>query len=159
MESFVLSLFILIGVIGTLIPSIPGTSIILLGALTHALMTNFHPISIGNLLVLMALSILGAMGQYVLTGFGAKKFGATKYGIIGACVGSVAGFIFPVPGGLFLGAFLGAFIFEIFFSMKDIREGIKAGTGAFVGTVVSLFFEFGIALIMALLIAYWVVWA
>lgn len=148
-KEIILGLFLLTGVIGTFIPVVPGTGIILAGALLHALLTDFSPIS-GPFLLLLGLLFLAAQaGQYVVTAMGSKRFGSSKYGIMGAGLGMLAGIFLPVPGGIFLGAFGGAFIFELCFAFKDLKESFRAGTGALLGTILSLFFEFFVALLMA----------
>jgi uncharacterized protein YqgC (DUF456 family) len=159
MATAILIFFIAAGLIGSLFPVIPGTAIIFAGAVIHAVMTGFKPIQPAFLAVMAALLLIANIGQYFITGFGAKKSGATKYGVIGACLGSMAGFFFlPIPGGLFLGAFLGAFLFEVGLATSGFKQSVKAGAGAAVGTFLSFFFEFAVSLLMALLIAFQVSW-
>ncbi len=150
----VLSLFLFVGVVGTFMPIIPGTGIILLGALLHGLVTDFSPINQPILLILLALFVAAQVGQYIITILGSRKFGSTKYGIIGAGAGMLAGFFFPIPGGIFAGTFCGAFLAELIFALKDLKDAVKAGTGALLGAIFSLFFEFCLALIMTSLILY-----
>ncbi len=158
MATAILILFIAAGLIGSLFPIIPGTAIIFAGAVIHAAMTGFKPIQPAFLAVMAALLLIANIGQYFITGFGAKKSGATKYGVIGACLGSMVGFFLPIPGGLFLGAFLGAFLFEVGLAAAGLKQSVKAGAGAAVGTLLSFFFEFAVSLLMALLIAFQVSW-
>ncbi len=150
----ILSIILFVGIVGSFVPVIPGTGIILLGALFHGLITNFSPINFQVLLVLVFFFLLAQAGQYVVTSMGSKKFGSTKYGIIGAGVGMLAGFILPIPGGGFVGAFLGAFLAELLFALQDLKNSFKAGAGALLGAIFSLFFEFGLACTMAGLIFY-----
>ncbi|MCK5230597.1 MAG: DUF456 domain-containing protein [Desulfobulbaceae bacterium] len=148
----ILLIVLLAGVIGTLFPVVPGTGIILAAAVLHAVVTKFDPINGTVLVVLTVLCVVSWVGQYALTAFGSKKFGSSRYGVIGACVGMVVGLILPVAGGIFIGTFLGAFLFEVCFAVKNMKQGIKAGIGALVGTLFSLFFEFFIAIAMAWII-------
>ncbi len=142
----ILTIFMFAGIIGTIIPALPGTGIIMAGALIHGFLTDFTPLSINYQLLLAALATVAWAGQYVIAGLGSKKFGSSKYGAIGAFVGMVVGLFLPVPGGIFIGTFLGAFLFEIIFTMKDLKEAMRSGTGALVGAVASLFFEFLVAI-------------
>jgi len=150
----ILVLIIFAGLIGTLFPSIPGIGIILGGAVIHGLLTDFTPLNWQYLLFLTLLCLAGYGGQYLITGASSKKMGASRYGVIGACLGMFVGFILPLPGGIFAGAFIGAVAFEIIFDLKDFQEAFKAGIGALAGTLFSLFFEFVVGLAMAMLIFY-----
>jgi uncharacterized protein YqgC (DUF456 family) len=152
--NIILIIIVLIGLIGTLLPSLPGTGIILAAAIIHALISDFTPLTWQYLLVLVAICLGGYLGQYLITAATSRKMGASKYGIIGACLGMVAGFILPVPGGIFAGAFVGAVLFEIFFALKDLQEAMQAGIGALLGTLLSLFFELMVGLTMAAIIFY-----
>ncbi|MBU0483720.1 MAG: DUF456 domain-containing protein [Proteobacteria bacterium] len=150
--NIMLYVFMIAGVIGTLFPVFPGTAIILLGAALHGLLTDFEPLNAFVLLALTGMSLLAWAGQYVIAGIGSRKFGSSKYGVIGACLGLVVGIFLPIPGGIFLGTFAGAFIFEICFAVKDLKEATQAGIGALVGTIASTFFELFVALIMVWII-------
>lgn len=145
----ILIFLVFVGVVGAFVPAMPGTGFVFLGALIHGLMTDFEPLTVKVLLLLGVMALAAWAGQYVITALGSKKFGSTKYGVVGAFVGLMAGLLLPIPGGVFLGSFLGAFLGEIIFAMKDMQEALKAGFGALVGLLFSLFFEFFVALAMA----------
>ncbi len=149
MEIAVLTILCMVGLIGTMMPVMPGCGLIFVGAAAYALLTNFQVISGSALAVLLGLMLIGSIGQFFITSLGAKVMGAGKYGIIGAFAGFFFGLIFiPAPGGSLLGAFAGAFICELTFAVKSQRESFKAGIGAVIGAVFSLFFEFFIGIIM-----------
>jgi len=152
--NIILIIVILIGLLGTLLPGLPGTTIIVAGAMLHALLTGFNPMTWQYLLLLTLICLGGYVGQYLITGATSKKMGASKYGIIGACLGMVLGFLLPIPGGIFGGAFLGAVSLELIFGLKNLQEAMKSGLGALVGTLLSLFFEFMVGLGMATIIFY-----
>ncbi len=148
------AIVVFVGLLGTLIPALPGTTIILAAAVIHGLANDFTPMSGKFLLILTAICLTAYAGQYVIAAVGSKQLGASKYGIIGACLGMLAGFILPIPGGIFAGTFIGAIAFEIIFDLKELQEALKAGIGALIGTLLSLFFEFLVGLVMAILIFY-----
>lgn len=154
MEFAILSFFVLAGVVGTLMPLIPGSSLILVGAGIYAAMTGFEIMSGTDLAILAVLSLTGGLGQYLIAGFGAKTLGSSRAGALGATVGFVIGLLLPVPGGVFVGTFGGAFLAEVVIAVKGIREGLKSGLGAALAAVVSLFFEFFVAVVMVALILY-----
>ncbi len=145
----ILIFFLCIGVIGSLVPNMPGSTLIFLGALIYGWMDGFAHFSPWVLLPLFILTVGGALGQYLIAGFGAKKFGASRYGIIGAIVGLFIGLFFiPIIGGFLIGTFLGAVIAEGIFTVKKEKEILQAGLGALLGIVGSLLFEFIIAMVM-----------
>lgn len=153
---FALLVFIVfIGLIGTLLPAFPGTGLIFVGALVYAAISGFTILGIKAMVVLFLLTLVGAGGQYLLTSFGAKTMGASRYGIMGAIIGFFVGLIFiPLPGGSLIGAFTGAFCCEMGFALKNERESFKAGIGAVLGALVSFFFEFFVGLAMVIYIFY-----
>ena len=94
METALLIALCMIGLIGTLIPVMPGSGLIFVGALAYALLTNFQIITGPAVMILLGLMLVGSIGQYFITSLGAKVMGAGKYGIIGAFVGFILGWIF-----------------------------------------------------------------
>jgi uncharacterized protein YqgC (DUF456 family) len=149
MEIAVLTIICMIGMVGTLIPVMPGCGLIFIGTLAYAFLTNFQTVTGSAVAVLFGLMLFGSIGQFFITSYGAKVMGAGKYGIFGAFAGFLVGLIFiPAPGGSLLGAFAGAFICELAFALKSQQESLKAGIGAVIGAIISLFFEFFIGIIM-----------
>jgi uncharacterized protein YqgC (DUF456 family) len=72
---------------------------------------------------------------------GAKKYGASKFGIWGSIVGALIGLFFFPPWGVFIGTFLGAVIGEIISGKKD-RSVLKIGWGVFVGNILGIGLKF-----------------
>src|SRR5438046_3782896 len=105
--SFVMELFwwlftivlFAVGLIGTIAPVLPGTTIILAAAVVHRIMLGPEK-SIGwrTIIVLMLLTLatyaIDVFGGY----FGAKYFGATKWGTFGAILGALVGLFFVIVG-------------------------------------------------------------
>jgi uncharacterized protein YqgC (DUF456 family) len=129
---FVLAgIVMLLGLIGTLVPGIPGAPLILVAAIGHKLYFGPNSISYLVLLVLLILTILSMALDFLGSLLGAKKLGATWRGMVGAILGAIVGLFFNIPG-LILGPIIGAFLFELF-SGREWRESAKAGAGAFLG--------------------------
>jgi uncharacterized protein YqgC (DUF456 family) len=128
---FAIALFA-VGLIGTVVPILPGTTIILAGAVIHRMMLGPAK-SIGwttlGLLVLLTLAtyLLDFLSSY----FGAKYFGATKWGTIGAILGALAGLFFGIIG-LFVGPVIGAVTGEFIAGKRAVAAG-KAGWGSLLG--------------------------
>jgi len=102
-----------IGLIGTVVPVLPGTAIILAAAIIHRVMLGPDK-SIGwyTIIVLVVLT-LASYALDVLAGyFGAKYFGATKWGTFGAILGALVGLFLGLIG-LFVGPVIGAVVGEV----------------------------------------------
>ena len=134
----VMLLVMLIGLFGNLIPGVPGTSLIFVGALVHRLYFG----DAGGMgwfwLILMGfLMLLSFLIDYVASLLGAKKFGASWRGVLGAFFGIIGGLVILPPLGLIIGAFVGAMGFEWAFG-RETRDAAKAGFGAALGMMLGM---------------------
>lgn len=112
----------IVGVIGAVVPAIPGPSLILGAIGLWCVVTGFN--SVGWWLwAIVAVLLLSLAVEILATYWGAKRFGASKWGQFGAIMGMVVGFLgllpaLPVGGpvvGIFFGPVLGAFIGEFLY--------------------------------------------
>lgn len=145
-----LVIFCLLGLLGTILPSVPGTLFIWLSAVIYAYFTDFSMVTVN---VIVQVSILAAFGQvsgYLISLVGAKIAGASRRGVIGALVGGVVGLIIGGPLGLLLGSFGGAVIMEL--THKELGAAVRAGLGALVGSMGGMVLEFLSGLVMLFLI-------
>ena len=134
-----------IGVIGTLLPMLPGLPLVLLSIIVYAIYNQMHIFSTAYFTTIIVLGLLGIISEYLLAYIGAKLFGASKYAIIGAVLGSTIGVIFFPPIGLILGAFSGSVLGEFYFT-KDLEKSLKAAGGTVLGLLGGTVFRFLIAL-------------
>lgn len=119
---------------------LPGNFIIALSSLFYGITTGFEHFSLSFALTLFAVAILIEFLEFLLIAFTARKYGSSRWGVIGAIIGGVVGalsgaFFTPVLGaiiGSVLGAFLGAFILE-FIRNPNLKSGLLSGFGAFLG--------------------------
>lgn len=130
-------IFILIGIIGCIIPGIAGPPFSFLALICLSVAKKWEPFSVRFLIVMGALTVVVQALDYLLPALGAKKFGATRYGFWGAILGMLLGIIFIPPVGMIIGAFLGALLGEII-AGKKAYEAIKAGWGVFVGVMIGI---------------------
>ena len=136
-----------IGLIGTVVPILPGTTIILAGAVIHRMMLGPEK-SIGwptiGVLVLLTLAtyVLDFLGSY----FGAKYFGATRWAAFGAVIGALVGIFFGLIG-LFVGPVIGAVAGEFIAGKRMIDAG-RAGWGSLLGNLGAMMGKLLIALVM-----------
>ena len=144
---------LLAGLAGSILPFLPGTPLIFLGALVHALATDFSPISAVRLLVLAGLTVLAYLMEYAAGALGAKKFGGSVWAVVGALVGAVVGLFFGPPG-LVIGPVLGAVAGELLKS-GELRHSLKAGIGALAGLALGLLARLALAVTMVGLVLWW----
>jgi len=122
--------FIVIGIIGCLVPILPGPPLSFIGILALHF-SSFGHFSNTLLIVLGAVTLLVTILDLFVPVWGTKKFGGSKYGTRGAAVGLVVGLFFG-PLGIVLGPFVGAFVGEIIFK-DDVKYALKAGFGSLLG--------------------------
>jgi uncharacterized protein len=144
-------LVMLAGLVGSLLPVLPGTPLVLVAAIGHRL--YFGAASISNLVlgILVALTLISLVFDFLASLLGAKKFGATWRGMTGAVVGGIIGLFFNLPG-IILGPFLGAMLFEIL-GDKEFKKAARAGLGATLGLLLGIIGKFSIAVMMIILFA------
>ena len=78
------------------------------------------------------LYLLSILLYWVSGALGAKWFGSSKWGIIGAIAGGIIGLFFGIPG-LIIGPIAGVFLFEIFFAKKEVKDASSSTVGTVVG--------------------------
>lgn len=141
-------LLVLSGFLGSILPILPGPPLSFIGLLLYALLQNFSPpLTLSLMIVLLIVTIGVTVIDYLLPLIGAKRYGTSKWGILGAIGGMIIGTFFS-PFGLILGAFIGAVLLEWFVSRND-RQALKAGWGIIVGTLLGMGLKLGTSGIMA----------
>jgi uncharacterized protein YqgC (DUF456 family) len=91
-----------------------------------------------------ALTLLAVGVDYLAGALGAKKMGATKWGVLGAVVGMVPGIFFGLPG-MILGPSIGAIAFE-YWKNPDFKAASKAGAGVMIGFAIGIVAKCALAL-------------
>lgn len=161
MWAFWLALAVMIvGLLGIVLPVIPGLLLIWLVALVYAIAEGFATIDPITFVILTILGATGYTAHLWMSPLGAKAGGAsfrsvlagTALGIIGALIGLLGLGIGAVPGGI-IGALLGVFLAE-WYRRKNWREALKAGGGWLAGCVLSS----GLQLVLAALMILIFVW-
>jgi uncharacterized protein YqgC (DUF456 family) len=122
----------LIGLIGSVLPFIPGSLLILLGAFIYAWYTDFLVVTWGTLVILLLLTVLSQILDYLASILGAKKFGASRWGMSGAFLGGIIGLFSGGILGILIGPFIGALLLELFHG-QDLPASLKIGLGTLVG--------------------------
>ena len=136
-----------VGLIGTVLPVFPGTTIILAGAVIHRIMLGPEKgIGWHGLVVLVLLTLATYALDFLSGYFGAKYFGATKWGMFGAALGAIIGILFGIIG-LLVGPVIGAIVGEFIAGKRMIDAG-RAGWGSLLGNLGGMVGKLVIALAM-----------
>ncbi|MCF6167139.1 DUF456 domain-containing protein [Lutibacter sp.] len=133
-------LFALLGIIGSFLPVLPGPLTSWLGLLLLHL-TSVVPMNWTFLGITLGIAVIIWIIDYFIPAMGTKKFGGTRYGVIGTMVGLIIGIIFLGPFGIIIGPFLGAYIGEMI-QEKNSGKALKAAFGSFIGFLTSSFLKF-----------------
>lgn len=131
---------IVVGVAGTFLPALPGIPLIFGGVLLAAWIDDFQRIPGWVIGVLAVLAVIGIAVDYVAAALSARRIGASRQGIIGAAIGTVAG-IFTGLWGLLFMPLVGAAIGEYLAHQDALRAGkvgIATWFGLLIGTAVKI---------------------
>ena len=123
-------LCMLVGIIGCILPGLPGTPIAYAG-LWLAQATDRVDFSWQMLLVWGIVVVVVTILDYVVPAWGTKQFGGTKWGVWGSTIGVFIG-LFAGPWGVIVGPLLGAVLGELI-GGKAAMEALRAGWGSFIG--------------------------
>lgn len=140
-------LLMAVGLVGVLVPGIPGTPFILAGAILHKVFLPQY-LSWWTVALLAVLAGLGVAAEFLCAAAGGKHFGAGRWGLAGAAAGAFVGLFFG-PVGMVLGAVLGAAAGELAVAGRPFGESFKAGLGAGLGLLASMAGRVVLALTMA----------
>jgi uncharacterized protein YqgC (DUF456 family) len=140
-------LIMFVGLVGTVLPVLPGTVLILLGALFYAVLEGFHSIGWPTMLVLAVLTAAATTADIWVGGLGARAGGASGWSILAGLLGGLIGLIFFSLPGAVLGAVLGVLVSEIV-RVRDWRQALKAGGGWAAGWLLSVLVQLGLGLAM-----------
>lgn len=127
---------IVAGFAGTIIPFMPGTTLILAGCCLHffAMGLNESGLSWVSLVVITVLYVASVIVDNFSGAIGAKWFGSSKWGIVGAILGGIVGMFVGNLLGIIIGPIVGVFIFELIFGKKKVKEAGSSTVGTVVGS-------------------------
>ena len=138
-------LLMILGIIGCLVPVLPGPPFSFLGLILLHL-TRFGQFANPALITLGAIAVVVTVLDYVVPVWGTKRFGGSKYGMRGATVGLIIG-LFLGPMGIIIGPLIGAFVGEMIFK-DDIGYAFKAGFGSLLGFLTGIGLKLAASFVM-----------
>ena len=136
-----------IGLLGIVVPVLPGVILIFVAALGYALLDGFQTVGWITLVVLGLLTVAAVSANVWATSVGAKAGGASGWSILAGMLGGLVGMLFFSLPGSIIGALLGMFLVELS-RARDWHKAAKSGGGWLLGWLLSVILELGIGLIM-----------
>lgn len=133
-------ILMLVGILGSVLPVLPGVPISWLGLLMIYLAPSV-PMDWIFLSITLVLAIFLYILDYIIPAIGTKRFGGSKAGAWGAIIGLFAGIIAPIPFGILIGPFVGALIGELVVNKTERKLAFKAAFGSFIGFLASTFMK------------------
>lgn len=137
---------VVIGLIGIVLPALPGHVLILAGLVLAAWADHFTRVGVWTLVVIGIIAAASYLVDFVGAALGAKHLGASSRAMLGAGLGTVAGLFFGLPG-IIIGPFAGAVIGELTV-VGDLRRAGKAGVAAWIGFAIGTAVKVGMAFLM-----------
>ena len=122
---------VLAGLVGVVLPVMPGAILVYLGLLLAAWIDGFEKVGPFTIVLLTAATALVYVIDFAAGSFGAKHLGASKRAVWGAAVGTVVGLFFGIPG-ILIGPFVGAVAGE-YTAHRQLGRAGKAGAGTWLG--------------------------
>ena len=120
------------GLAGCVLPIIPGPPVSYIGLL----LVCWADASVNWTLVIVmgVITAVVTVFDYAMPVMGARKYGASQWGVGGSMLGMLIGLFFIPPFGIFIGTFIGAVLGELL-AGKKYQQALKAGWGTFAGTM------------------------
>lgn len=138
-------IFFLVGFFGLIIPMVPDLVVIWLGVFIYAIGTGFSEISLTKVILLGILSGTTYLIDYLATVLGAKRYGASRQGIITGLIGGIIGLIMVPPIGFVAGALAGIIFAEIVLAKRTTLSAIRASKGVLIGFIFGILAKIVIA--------------
>ena len=141
----VAAILVVLGVLGTVLPVLPGVLFVFGGLFLAAWAQDFTCVGAVGISIIGVLALLAFAADFVASLLGARRVGASPKALIGAAIGGFVGVFFGLPG-ILLGPFLGAVAGELI-----ARGGWSQATKVGVGTWLGLLFAAVAKLVLAFL--------
>ena len=145
---------LILGILGTFIPVLPGLLLSLCGLLIYKFGTD-ATLDMVYIWIFVFLTAVSVVLNYVIPARTNRKYGGTRWGSVGSVIGTLAGMFFiPVPFGFLIGMFLGVFIGEMLHDASDKKKAWNSTKGAFIGFLYGTGFNFMVGLAMFLVVLF-----
>jgi len=137
---------VVIGLVGTVLPALPGAMLIVAGLVIAAWADGFTKVGVWTLVGIGVIGAASYLVDFAAAALGTKKFGASPRAMVGAGLGTLLGLFLGLPG-IIIGPFLGAVVGELTVH-RDMAKVGKAGLAAWIGFLAGMVVKVGIAFLM-----------
>ncbi len=139
-------ILVAVGLVGVVVPAVPGTVLIFAGLFLAAWADGFERVGVATIVLLGIVTVATYFVDLATMALGMKRLGTTRRAMAGAALGTLAGLFFGLPG-IVIGPFAGAVIGELT-SVRDLRVAGRAGVAAWIGFVIGTVVKIGLAFAM-----------
>lgn len=136
----------IVGLLGTVLPILPGAILIYAGMLIYGFMTGFATLDFTFFLIQGLVFAFIFVVDYWATAAGTRRFGGSKQAGWGAAIGMIVGIFFG-PLGIVIGPFLGAVGAELL-RKTELSLAIRVGFGTLVGLLGGTIIKLGVEILM-----------
>lgn len=140
------ALLVVVGLIGVVVPALPGTVLVFAGLLMIAWADGFQRVGIPILAVIGVVGALSYGIDFVAAALGARHLGASRRAMAGAALGTIFGLFLGLPG-VIIGPFVGAVLGELTV-VNDLRKASRAGLAAWIGFALGMAVKVGVVFVM-----------
>jgi uncharacterized protein YqgC (DUF456 family) len=130
------ALLVVIGILGTALPALPGVPLVFVGLLVAAWAEGFQKVGWFTLSILAVLTLFSFVVDFFAAKLGAQRMGASWAALFCAAAGAIVGIFFGLPG-FILGPFLGAVIGE-YAARRNLRQAGRVGLGTWLGMLLGI---------------------
>lgn len=154
------AVLVLVGMLGIVLPALPGVPLVFGGLLLAAWAGGFEQVGAVPLVVLGVLTVLSLGVDFLATAMGAKRVGASRLALVGAVIGTFAGLAAGFVG-VFVGPFVGALVGELIHLRKldgaGLGQATRVGAGTWMGILVGVVLKLGVvfAMLGVFAVAWW----
>ena len=134
---------IVVGLAGLVLPGIPGAPVIFAGIFAVAWADDFSRIGVTGLVVTGSIAVVISVVDFLAGVVGAKQFGASYWGLLGAFTGLLVGLPFGLLG-IVIGPIAGSILLE-YLKEPDFKRAGKVGLGTLAGFVIGTAVKYSVA--------------
>ncbi len=128
-------ILVALGLLGSVIPGMPGTPLYLVAMLVARFLADVQMSNMEMFVIFILVAATFAV-DFFLPMWTTKKFGGTKAGVYGSIIGLFVGFFAPIPASTIICMFICAIIGEIIAGQKN-EVAVKSGMGNLIGFIIA----------------------
>jgi uncharacterized protein YqgC (DUF456 family) len=148
---------LIIGLLGTILPVLPGLIVSFSGLLLYKFGTT-NNLPMLYIWLFGTLTLISCVLEYIFTAKTNRKYGGTQWGSIGSFLGTLIGFFWiPIPFGFLIGMLLGVLVAELLHDFNDKKKAFNSVKGTFIGFFISTGFSFTVGFAMILVLSYYII--